>query len=113
LSDSLSVIFLTAYRPSRYPHSFPTRRSSDLGPSQAERRSAPERAAVRAAHRPCGGGTRDALLPRAGRREYGARRPIRQPPQFERSEEHTSEIQSRVDLVCRLLLEKKNKQDTI
>src|SRR5438105_10035484 len=28
---------------------------------------------------------------------------------LERSEEHTSELQSRVDLVCRLLLEKKNK----
>src|SRR5690349_22332211 len=27
-----------------------------------------------------------------------------------RSEEHTSELQSRRDLVCRLLLEKKNKQ---
>src|SRR5438105_6797941 len=27
-----------------------------------------------------------------------------------RSEEHTSELQSRVDLVCRLLLEKKNKK---
>src|SRR5207247_3180147 len=27
-----------------------------------------------------------------------------------RSEEHTSELQSRVDLVCRLLLEKKNMQ---
>src|SRR5207247_7668118 len=27
--------------------------------------------------------------------------------QFARSEEHTSELQSRVDLVCRLLLEKK------
>src|SRR5207247_9997804 len=26
---------------------------------------------------------------------------------FQRSEEHTSELQSRVDLVCRLLLEKK------
>src|SRR5699024_11617836 len=29
----------------------------------------------------------------------------------ERSEEHTSELQSRFDLVCRLLLEKKNKTD--
>src|SRR5699024_11488768 len=29
-----------------------------------------------------------------------------------RSEEHTSELQSRFDLVCRLLLEKKKKQDT-
>src|SRR6478672_13890838 len=28
-----------------------------------------------------------------------------------RSEEHTSELQSRSDLVCRLLLEKKKKQD--
>src|SRR5207249_11914818 len=30
-------------------------------------------------------------------------------PQQVRSEEHTSELQSRFDLVCRLLLEKKNK----
>src|SRR5438105_6126101 len=32
---------------------------------------------------------------------------------FGRSEEHTSELQSRVDLVCRLLLEKKKKKKTI
>src|SRR5207247_9290677 len=30
----------------------------------------------------------------------------------DRSEEHTSELQSRVDLVCRLLLEKKKKHRT-
>src|SRR5438105_11412586 len=36
--------------------------------------------------------------------------PARRPkPQSARSEEHTSELQSRVDLVCRLLLEKKKK----
>src|SRR5438105_10212381 len=29
-----------------------------------------------------------------------------------RSEEHTSELQSRVDLVCRLLLEKKKKESS-
>src|SRR5207247_8675087 len=29
----------------------------------------------------------------------------------DRSEEHTSELQSRVDLVCRLLLEKKKNED--
>src|SRR2546421_4622627 len=34
----------------------------------------------------------------------------RDPGRFERSEEHTSELQSRSDLVCRLLLEKKKKQ---
>src|SRR2546422_7218052 len=31
---------------------------------------------------------------------------------WERSEEHTSELQSRLHLVCRLLLEKKKKQTT-
>src|SRR5438067_4694426 len=31
-------------------------------------------------------------------------------PRLERSEEHTSELQSRFDLVCRLLLEKKKKK---
>src|SRR5207247_9253212 len=30
-----------------------------------------------------------------------------------RSEEHTSELQSRVDLVCRLLLEKKKKREEL
>src|SRR5207253_8006886 len=37
-----------------------------------------------------------------GHREY--------PPSLERSEEHTSELQSRGHLVCRLLLEKKKKK---
>src|SRR3712207_8522279 len=32
------------------------------------------------------------------------------PPSLRRSEEHTSELQSRQYLVCRLLLEKKNQQ---
>src|SRR5690242_21477461 len=31
---------------------------------------------------------------------------------YPRSEEHTSELQSHVNLVCRLLLEKKNKKTT-
>src|SRR5215471_20793885 len=35
---------------------------------------------------------------------------LRREPQL-RSEEHTSELQSRRDLVCRLLLEKKKKKD--
>src|SRR2546421_6003044 len=34
-------------------------------------------------------------------------------PQNKRSEEHTSELQSRSDLVCRLLLEKKKKPAAI
>src|SRR2546429_4447231 len=44
---------------------------------------------------------------RHGRRLQGAA------PQAERSEEHTSELQSRLHLVCRLLLEKKKKKKRI
>src|SRR5699024_11512020 len=35
--------------------------------------------------------------------------PLKEFQKFVRSEEHTSELQSRFDLVCRLLLEKKKK----
>src|SRR5437879_8673770 len=46
--------------------------------------------------------THEAAAPRAGRRVRGGARPRRA-----RSEEHTSELQSPMYLVCRLLLEKK------
>src|SRR3712207_7522269 len=64
---------------------------------------------------PCGrrhrrvAGVRTVRRRAAGQRDVlvvGARRPI-----GERSEEHTSELQSRQYLVCRLLLEKKKKKD--
>src|SRR5207249_9258945 len=42
-------------------------------------------------------------------RAVGARLTVHQNPYNSRSEEHTSELQSRFDLVCRLLLEKKKK----
>src|SRR3712207_7631256 len=53
------------------------------------------------------GQPRDAARPRRGdrRARHGCAR-------IERSEEHTSELQSRQYLVCRLLLEKKKKKDT-
>src|SRR2546421_8434086 len=41
----------------------------------------------------------------------GARRRLARSEE-KRSEEHTSELQSRSDLVCRLLLEKKKKKNT-
>src|SRR5260221_8539755 len=42
---------------------------------------------------------------------HGPDRPLRAPPALPlRSEEHTSELQSHSDLVCRLLLEKKKKK---
>src|SRR2546430_12254332 len=43
------------------------------------------------------------------RDQVGPRRPERQPQPPRRSEEHTSELQSQSNLVCRLLLEKKKK----
>src|SRR2546430_10637407 len=48
-----------------------------------------------------------------GSRETGSRTPVRVTDQRYRSEEHTSELQSQSNLVCRLLLEKKkNKRET-
>src|SRR5438132_14424494 len=80
-------LFFTRYGDHRDLHSFPTRRSSDLR-----------------------------LLPPAGgrARERRGRRPVLSGTRERsggfivlRSEEHTSELQSHSDLVCRLLLEKK------
>src|SRR5438445_5759626 len=45
-------------------------------------------------------------------RETRCRRSVAQSPRRVRSEEHTSELQSRQYLVCRLLLEKKNRCST-
>src|SRR5437868_13485289 len=95
--SSISLIFSTTYDLLLNLHSFPTRRSSDLvhhaGPDGPARAALPggirgRRAALRGL--PAGAG--------GDRRGLGRRR---------RSEEHTSELQSRFDLVCRLLLEKK------
>src|SRR5256885_9953602 len=50
---------------------------------------------------------------RSGRAWKGWRsRPFAAHPMQERSEEHTSELQSPCNLVCRLLLEKKKKKQT-
>src|SRR5207249_10960359 len=84
-----SFLFFQSSCPLLALHSFPTRRSSDL--------TSAGRVAAGAA-RGCG---RAGLVRRSGRRTRPAR---------PRSEEHTSELQSRFDLVCRLLLEKKKKK---
>src|SRR5256885_9680644 len=57
---------------------------------------------------------RSALLPPGPpvpdrRRPHRHRRRVHRPLPRRRSEEHTSELQSPCNLVCRLLLEKKNK----
>src|SRR5207253_10851144 len=99
-----SVLLLSCSGHHRDLHSFPTRRSSDLIPRTscapfATRRSGPSTRTRRASSCPAAAGT--APRPVRGRRA--------EPPRVgrRRSEEHTSELQSRGHLVCRLLLEKK------
>src|SRR5690242_21820939 len=77
--------------------SFPTRRSSDLVPSMCRCSSAFGRStsSSRIEGLPALGHCGCALRDLVGRDVL-------------RSEEHTSELQSHVNLVCRLLLEKKN-----
>src|SRR5438034_3283524 len=55
-------------------------------------------------------GARDSAAPplHVGVHGRARHRPVEEPPPVLRSEEHTSELQSHSDLVCRLLLEKKN-----
>src|SRR5690349_23161700 len=64
-----------------------------------------------AIHRPPA--DQDRREPGAASSDAPARRPVESAnrPCDARSEEHTSELQSRRDLVCRLLLEKKKKRD--
>src|SRR2546429_6876174 len=50
---------------------------------------------------------RDAAADAGARRAHRAQHPGALPARQARSEEHTSELQSRLHLVCRLLLEKK------
>src|SRR5699024_11934023 len=100
LPSSLPISSFHCSRDHRDLHSFPTRRSSDLFwrieeaaelVTQAEQRlvlTADGEATLRLLKRA------DALLSKE---------------LHSRSEEHTSELQSRFDLVCRLLLEKKKK----
>src|SRR5436190_22715096 len=74
-----------------YLHSFPTRRSSDLITTLISDKSRVYK----------GGSWND--------RAYWLTPSARRYLEEDRSEEHTSELQSHSDLVCRLLLEKKNK----
>src|SRR2546430_6927154 len=55
-------------------------------------------------------GRRGALRPSVSRPDVPAAPPRLQQVDGERSEEHTSELQSQSNLVCRLLLEKKKKK---
>src|SRR5215217_8645448 len=81
------------------------------GPGQPSRRRAPARASSRHGRAACAAGSR-AGAGTARRRPRSCRAPRRARRPASRSEEHTSELQSRQYLVCRLLLEKKKKHPT-
>src|SRR5690242_21002378 len=85
-----ALIFLSqCYVSDRELHSFPTRRSSDLEVPEEHRAAAQSELAAKV------------------REAFGVdSEVVGLAPN--RSEEHTSELQSHVNLVCRLLLEKKN-----
>src|SRR5207247_11199780 len=90
MHDNLPIFFFKLDPPPGDLHSFPTRRSSDLRPRRLLIGS---------------------ISPMPQKTHKGRRRAAASfgPTDSDstRSEEHTSELQSRVDLVCRLLLEKK------
>src|SRR5207247_3990054 len=92
------------------PPLFPYTTLFRSGPSECSeaRSERPSRRATRlGAARGRTAGQLRSLLRVRGFVEEHQKRPRRQDADAGRSEEHTSELQSRVDLVCRLLLEKK------
>src|SRR5690349_23513285 len=92
------LFFFNSAGAPRHLHSFPTRRSSDLLEGDLRSRRCNE---AEVTHGP------------TGRLSSPAARCQKNGPATtnDRSEEHTSELQSRRDLVCRLLLEKKKKKE--
>src|SRR5207248_11669741 len=102
----LLLFFLSRYAALRDLHSFPTRRSSDLGnfelnvfkPVMIHNLLH----SIRLIHDACHGFVEYCIAGLGVNREQ-----IEHHLRDSRSEEHTSELQSPYDLVCRLLLEKK------
>src|SRR5690606_42045990 len=95
--DAVVCLFCSARAP-RHPHSFPTRRSSDLQAASARGYLWIPLNAPGPAHR--------------GRLGLYIEETIENELEERRSEEHTSELQSRENLVCRLLLETKESSPT-
>src|SRR5437879_10996087 len=98
---SSSSFFFHSYGSPRDLHSFPTRRSSDLVSLVTRQSAAPPSYGPRTRAKRWG------LDGSAARRENYGTFHWNAP----RSEEHTSELQSPMYLVCRLLLEKKKKNN--
>src|SRR5438034_7597495 len=90
------MFILIRYVAHRHLHSFPTRRSSDLFPDLRRSPVRPD-----SIERPLWRTVATLYATTKTSAAYNVR-----------SEEHTSELQSHSDLVCRLLLEKKKHRDT-
>src|SRR5690606_42032100 len=102
-----SLFFLSSSPAPPAPHSFPTRRSSDLLHTSLP--------VEPPAHEPPLPWSLSMYLLMAAIFVVGylcitLEHPLKLDKAASRSEEHTSELQSRENLVCRLLLEKKKKQ---
>src|SRR5690606_40318788 len=94
----IAQLLFLRYGDHRDLHSFPTRRSSDL-----MTRATVLQTQTASRERP--------LSLRATNQRYSEPTLLEERRRL-RSEEHTSELQSRENLVCRLLLEKKKKKNT-
>src|SRR5207248_11479331 len=105
------LLFFSSHPHHRVLHSFPTRRSSDLF-SRWSRRAKPmkpwQKPAISA--KSCSPFSSLLRLPTAS---AATGTPLPKKGGGRRSEEHTSELQSPYDLVCRLLLEKKKHKKTL
>src|SRR5207253_7603009 len=109
----LTLYFILLYRSvdPRHLHSFPTRRSSDLAnapPSTWPSPTGPRTSWPTGRTRWSSSSHRTTSRRCVTRKSWVGPRPTGWPI-FARSEEHTSELQSRGHLVCRLLLEKKKR----
>src|SRR5699024_11491065 len=105
----ISVVLLYLLRLPPTPTLFPTRRSSDLlGSPDTWRdvRGFAMKFYTQEGNFDLVGNNTPIFFVRDPMKKIGVLLPTR------RSEEHTSELQSRFDLVCRLLLEKKKKNKT-
>src|SRR5207249_7094002 len=107
------LLFFVSHGRPLYLHSFPTRRSSDLLLQESSVEALFLGVGVDRVDYTKGILERSWLLSGCWRNTPSIRRSLplcRLVPQAaRRSEEHTSELQSRFDLVCRLLLEKQDR----
>src|SRR3712207_7323380 len=95
-------------KPTLFPYTPPPRSQRDVAPAAGDELAQPRQLLVGAGKAPPAGVLHDHVV-------RGDRLPAQGVPGvddggLQRSEEHTSELQSRQYLVCRLLLEKKKNQ---